>query len=337
MSDRQLATIRKIAALAPIEGADKIELALVDGWQVVVQKDLYKVGDDVIYLEIDSWVPNTLAPFLQRSSKVKTYNGVEGNRLKTIKLKGQLSQGLVLPMNVLDINNSEADLTTALGIQKWEKELSPQLAGVARGNFPSFLIKTDQERVQNFKFTLDDLQKDWEVTEKLDGSSMTAYLKDDRFGVCSRNIDLIETEGNTFWKVARKLQLEEILRDIYKGTGIEMALQGELIGPGIQGNQYNWFDHDFFIFDIFNITDNGNPVGVYLQPLYVREIVKGYKLSHVPVFGIHEVPKDLTDILATADGKSMLSDCAREGLVYKRVDGCASFKVISNEWLLKNE
>lgn len=212
MTERKLASVRKIADIQPIPGADAIDVATIDGWKVVVKKGEFQIGDLAIYFEIDSWIPKDVAPFL---NKGRTYNGVEGERLRTVKLRGQVSQGLLLPVNCIHghatventatgigmIVNEGIDLTEFLNIQKYEKPLPGALVGVARGSFPSFLRKTDQERAQNMTRDLrrwEDEGAMWEVTEKLDGSSMTCYLHEDVFGVCSRNLDLLETEGNAF-------------------------------------------------------------------------------------------------------------------------------------------
>ena len=97
--ERQLATIRRIAEIKPIEGADVICSYRVDGWWVVGKKDEFKVNDLVVYFEIDSWIPHEIAPFLSKGKEPREYNGIKGERLKTIKLKGSLSQGLILPLN----------------------------------------------------------------------------------------------------------------------------------------------------------------------------------------------------------------------------------------------
>ena len=200
---RKLATVRKISDIQPIEGADAIEVATVDGWKVVIKKNEYKIGDPVIYCEIDSWIPHTVAPFLTRPGHPpKEYNGVQGERLRTVKLRGQISQGLILPCakDIFQFHEAEGlDVSDMLNIQKWEAPIAACLSGKVRGNFPSFIPKTDQERVQNLKKEFDGIYKDyiWEVTEKLDGSSMTVYMKDGEFGVCSRNLDLIEDENNS--------------------------------------------------------------------------------------------------------------------------------------------
>ncbi len=332
---RKMATIRVVAGIAPIDGADAIETAVIGGWKVVVKKGEFTVGDRAVYLEIDSWVPTELAPFLSKGKEPREFNGVKGERLRTVKLRGQLSQGLLLNLDTaLPFTNSFQDgddVSEVLNIQKWEKPMNAQLAGMARGNFPSVIPKTDQERVQNLvKEIAASVNLQFEVTEKLEGSSMTCYLIDGVFGVCSRNLDLKETEGNAFWQVARELDIEGKMRDC--GVISDWAIQGELIGPGIQGNIYKLSEPEFRVFDVYNIQ-----AGDYLMPVYRRALIDRMGLKHVPVL---LVDKDLgvgsvDEILQWADGASKIgAGPLREGIVFKQVDGGMTFKAISNAYLL---
>jgi RNA ligase (TIGR02306 family) len=331
---RKLATIRKIEALNPIPNADAIELATVGGWKVVAQKGLYRVGDLAVYFEIDSWMPFKLAPFLSKGKEPRVFEGIQGERLRTIKLRGQLSQGLLMPLEEafkeIDFEDffEDMDVTEVLGIVKWEKPINAQLAGVCKGNFPSLIPKTDQERVQNIKKELLAVHCDlFEVTEKLEGSSMTVYRIDGEFGVCSRNMDLKRDENNSFWKTAIFLDIEN------KMIALEMdnvALQGELIGPGIQGNIYGLTQLEFHVFDIYSIKD-----GEYVTPQHRWDVVGKLGLSHVPVLDDMFVMTDSIDeLLALAEGTSRLANVEREGLVFKHLENGMSFKAISNKYLL---
>jgi RNA ligase (TIGR02306 family) len=330
---RKMATIRAVDGIAPIDGADAIETAVIGGWKVVVKKGEFTVGELAVYLEIDSWVPTELAPFLSKGKEPREFNGVKGERLRTVKLRGQLSQGLLLNLDTalpFTILHDGDDVSEVLNIQKWERPMNAQLAGMARGNFPSVIPKTDQERVQNLvKEIAASVNLQFEVTEKLEGSSMTCYLIDGVFGVCSRNLDLKETADNTFWQVARKEQIEEKMRACGDG---DWAIQGELIGPGIQGNIYKLSEPEFRVFDVYNIQ-----AGDYLMPVYRRALIDRMGLKHVPVL---LVDKDLgvgsvDEILQWADGASKIgAGPLREGIVFKQVDGGMTFKAISNAYLL---
>lgn len=340
MSERKLATIRKIAEVKSIPDADKICAYRVDGWWVVDSVGKYQVDDLVVYLEVDSFVPHELAPFLSKVKEPREYEGVKGERLRSVRLKKQISQGLFLPLQTVfelpsttNCDVEGADVTEALGILKWERPMNAQLAGMARGNFPSLVPKTDQERIQNLTREFADYQLDsWSITEKLDGSSCTFYLDaDDVFHVCSRNLDLKEDEANSFWKVARKFHIEDIMRrNFMKG----IAIQGEMIGEGIQGNQYKVF-LDFYVYDMYNTA-----TGQYILPAQLKAACEKLGLKHVPIIG--EVARiddyTISSILEHAEGKSLLNGSEREGLVFKsNTVHDRSFKAINNKWLLKNE
>jgi len=342
--ERKLASIRKISNLSPIDGADKIEVATIDGWKVVVAKDVgHKVGDLVVYCEVDSFLP--IKPefeFLRKSSYKKMSDGTEGFRLKTIKLRGQVSQGLILPVSIVPIAQFATshelpeglDVTEMLGIVKYEPPIPAELAGKVKGLFPSFLRKTDEERVQNLAKEFGEWgfqsKHQFYVTEKLDGSSSTYYMKDGEFGVCSRNLELLETEGNTFWKVARELDLENKLRNY----GMNISLQGELIGEGIQGNPYKIKGQTVKFFNVFNIdTQERMTLGGFLK------VMDDLDLDFVPFLDMNfMLPRTIDDMLQYAEGKSKLNFGAeREGVVVRSMDMTISFKSISNKFLLNEK
>ncbi len=336
MSDRKMASIRKIAEIKAIPDADKICAYRVDGWWVVDSVGKYQVGELVVYAEPDSWVPNELAPFLTKGTEPREYNGVKGERLRTVKLRGQISQGLLLPLeptckNIESLLFEDLDVSVPLNVQKWERPIPAQLAGQVRGNFPALVPKTDQERIQNLSKQFDKFMEDtWSVTEKLDGSSCTFYLDDeDQFHVCSRNLDLKEDENNSFWKTAKKYDIEGIMRrNSMKG----MAIQGEMIGEGIQGNQYKVV-LDFYVYDMYNTK-----TGEYILPSQLKAACERLGLNHVPILaeGVTLVGSSIQTILSEAEGKSRLNGSEREGIVFKSESvHDRSFKAISNKWLLK--
>jgi RNA ligase (TIGR02306 family) len=340
---RKLATVRKITDIRPIEGADMIELATVGGWNVVVGKDVgHKIGDKVVYCEIDSFLPIREEFEFLRKSSYKKMGDQEGFRLKTIKLRGQVSQGLILPIGVLPITQfatghdlSEGmDVTEMLGIVKYEPPIPAELSGKVKGLFPSFIPKTDEERIQNLTKEYGEWKyqskHQFYVTEKLDGSSATYYIKDGEFGVCSRNLELLETEGNTFWKVARELDLETKMRDF----GLNISIQGELFGSGVNGNIYKLNHHDVRFFNLFDI-DNKE----YHNLSMLEGVCNRFGIKTVPIIDKnYQLPNTVDDLLKEADGKSVINESIdREGLVIRSMDRKISFKAISNKFLLKNE
>ena len=336
--ERKLATVRKIADIQNIEGADMIELAIVDGWKVVVAKNVgHKVGDTVVYCEIDSFLPIKEEFEFLRKSSYKKMGDQEGFHLRTVKLRGQVSQGLILPIHVLPLGEmvqEGQDVTEMLGIIKYEPPISADLAGKVKGLFPSFIHKTDEERIQNlaseyelYKTKNKDGMKFY-VTEKLDGSSATYYLNNNEFGVCSRNLELLETEGNMFWKVARELDIENKLRNV----GYNICIQGELIGESIQGNPYDIKGQTVRFFNAFNIDTQE-----YLKLTEFVTLINGMNLETVPVLDTNfTLPETIEKMLKVADDKSILNlSSDREGIVVRSVDRTISFKAISNKFLLK--
>lgn len=329
--ERKLASIQIVADLQPIPEADMIEVATINSWKLVVKKGEYKVGDLAIYCEIDSLLPIREEFEFLRKSSYKKMGDKEGFRLKTIRLKGQVSQGLLLPVTMLkglihlQLGN---DVTEALGILKYEQPIPAQLVGIMRGNFPKFIPKTDEERIQNLTSVYANFHKNkFYVTEKLDGSSATFYYNNGYFGVCSRNIDLIEDADNSFWKIARQLDIEGILKKLGN-----YALQGELIGEGIQGNPYKLKGQQVRFFNAYDID-----MQCYCSYEKFMDIMEDYSLIHVPVLiEVFELPHTIDELILFSEGKSMLHEhTEREGIVIRSHNRNISFKVISNKFLLK--
>lgn len=344
---RKLASIRRISEIKPIPNADAIEVAVVDGWEVVIKRGEYQPGDLAVYFEIDSWVPHEMAPFLSKGQEPKEYEGIRGNRLRTVKLRGQVSQGLLLPLSILDdIVASQLfeglDVTCPLGIVKYDPPIPACLAGEVEGMFPSFISKTDQERVQNLIHKQDFFKGSWEVTMKLDGSSMTMFVREDEVGVCSRNLWLKDNEandGNTLVQLARQFDYKNLLPQVAEEVGFDFAVQGEVMGPGVQKNREKLSKATFFVFDIFNIS-----ASKYLTPSEREKVMsilqsRAPEVQHVPVLDTVTFDKEMSveEFLKMADVPSLNHKYA-EGIVFKHLDDPdRSFKVISNKFLLKEE
>ncbi len=379
---RKLATLRRVTEVLPIEGADLIELALIDGWQCVVKKGEFKSGFIGVYFEIDSFLDHTRPEFAFLAPRAIKWDGKEGVRIKSMKLKGQLSQGLLLSLGsftdsagtytledhvhdelsteleTFESLNERLDLDLLLKVEKWEKKLSANLAGTARGNFPSFLRKTDQERVQNLPRVFDQYGDQlFQVTQKLDGSSMTAYivnqdsdyasvlniLGDDQpnpvdvIGVCSRNLDLVDTEGNAFWGAFHREAMYGKLVQLMAITARPaLAIQGELIGKGIQENHEKVEgDDEFHLYDIFDIDAQQ-----YMNPFVVAGLAAQVGLRHVPIIfeaiKLNDYAPDRATLLKTVVGPSIRQKIG-EGKVFKLIsdDNDFSFKGISDDYLLK--
>lgn len=333
---RKLASIKKITNIFPIPNADAIECAEVDfGWKVITKKNEFQINDLAIYFEIDSWIPTQIAPFLSRGTP-KFFNGIEGEKLKTVKMRGQISQGLLIPCSQLISENEieeGRDVTSILNIQKWE---SPQIQTNNNKPFPNFIQKTDQERCQNLVKEIfnDYYNEPFEISIKLDGSSMTLYKNNGNIGVCSRNLEVDNT--STFWEIAEKQNLVNAL-DKFEGN---IALQGELIGEKIQGNPEKISGKKFILFDIYNIDKQS----YYYSEERLRVLKQlqelGAVLEHVPILQDNASLTQFTnlqDILDYAEGKSMNPKVNREGIVFKCLSKPFSFKAISNSYLLKQK
>lgn len=334
---RKLASIQRIKSLEPIEGADAIEKATVLGWQLVVKKGEFQVGDWVVYCEIDSLLPDrTEFAFLKP----------RGMRIRTIRLRGQVSQGICFPLNILPAEveiQEDLDLTEVLGITKYEPPIPAFLSGKVKGKFPSFIPKTDETRVQVLQKVLDKYRGvSCYVSEKLDGSSATYYMKDGEFGVCSRNMELYEDEENSFWKVARELDIEGKLRTLQKN----IAIQGELIGEGIQDNKLRLRGQSVRFFNAFDIDRFE-----YLPYPDFMDLMKKLDLPIVPIYETDYIlENDIAAIVQKATVKSLIcKDVWAEGIVIRphqeKIDlllsiesfntGRVSFKAINPEFLLK--
>jgi RNA ligase (TIGR02306 family) len=369
---RKLARIERIDRIEAIENADAIESAVVNGWKSVIRKDEgFKAGDLILFFEIDSYL--SIEPryeFLRKYSykKVVFADGnpeghrTEGFRIKTVKLRGVYSQGLIMPLSAFEkeirenfpTNNDTdisgavldegTDFTDILDIKLFVKPIPREQAGIVKGGLPHSIPTTEQERIQNLPGYFDEYKEmGFEVTEKIDGFSTTVYWYNGEFGVCKRNWELLEDESNVFWKVARKLDLENILKEI----GRNIALQGELAGEGINKNPLQLTGKRYFLFDTWDIDQRR-----YLNADERKEIFDEMKarcdVAHVPVvdknfkvFKEYPVEK-MDDLVKMANGKSLVTKGrSREGLVLKSnelVNGqTVSFKVLDNKYLLKQE
>lgn len=361
---RKLVTIRTIKELNPIPGADMIEVATVDGWKLVVKKGEFKVGDPCVYFEIDSFLPEAdpRYAFIMKSG-VREFEGARGHKLRTVKLRGQISQGLALPLgtaentvfpeiwqylwdhNMDETSPYEADFSELLGIKKWEPQLPAELAGLVKGYFPSWIRKTDQERCQNIvdEIFVENADAKYEITIKLDGTSATFYHRDGEIGACSRNLELKicdDNATNTYVRILMDSGLNTVLPQLGN-----IAVQGEIMGPGIQNNREGLKAAKFFVFDVYLIDEARYMTPAERQALFDLLIDMGVNpnlVAHVPIIAYTAKLYDtlgitnVDQLLKFAEGKSLVNP-VREGLVFKRIDGGFSFKAISNLYLEKEK
>lgn len=414
---RKLVTIRKINDIKPIDGADLIELAIVDGWTVVIKKEEFNIGDYCVFFEIDSFLPanDSRFSFLAKNGTKTDEAGVERIRLRSVKLRKQLSQGLVLPVTlfstelweihgnavvwngelnlspddiieyinstIMVLEDSRYGIEEYLNVTKYERPDDRQNGGANRaktaGNFPIFIPKTDEDRVQNIFGKFSQTMKDvpFRKSLKLDGSSETiAFVSNPDFFiekiddvvqewneetqtlevkevipypftweegqgiVCSRNLALKYDVSTAFWKAVLKDDIIERLRHYCNEHNRQFALQGECMGPGIQGNRENLEEHTFFCFRIWDIDSQ-----CFLDDSEFIEVTNILGVNVVPqgdIVYFFNVYNNIAEALASADHISMIHPIA-EGDVYKSIikvnDETIHFKVINNKYLLKCE
>ncbi len=373
--DRKLVSVQRITSLSPIEGADKIQKATILGWEcVVANKDNFKVGDMIVYCEVDSILPDRPEFEFLRDRKF---------RIKTIRLKGQVSQGIVFPLSVLPqaafniLKYREGqDVTDILGVRKYdpqaelEKKETDRLASIDKNRmdrflkrykwyrnlilkptkkpFPAFISKTDEDRVQ----LIPDACEKWkgvpfEVTEKIDGQSATYFCipnprkglfqKKWIFGVCSRNFQLLKEDNSSYWTIAKRLDLKNRMIKCCGVTKSGIILQGEIIGSKIQGNKYNRNGYEFYLFNAIYYSKGKNQVCPQPQQTYLASEMG---LSTVPWLKTdYMLPYTIAECVNFAKGNSMLcsNPVLREGIVVRNYAKGISFKVINPDFLLKNE
>jgi RNA ligase (TIGR02306 family) len=349
--ERKLASVQRVLAVLPIENADAIELIRINGWQCVTKKGEFRVGDLGVYLEIDSIPPDTKTFRFLWTPKPKTDEA--GNllpipepverpgkfRIRTLRLRGALSQGLFLPLSTFPelAGASEGDdVTTRLGVGKYEP---PPPAGMGdwRAAFPAFIPKTDEIRIQSVPAVLEELQgKPYAITLKYDGTSATYCIdpRDGSFHACGRN-QSIRDGANLYWQMARKHDLETVLRN-----HPQYALQGEIVGPGVQKNRLGLKEASLFVFNVYDIAG-----ARYLSHGEARAFLAQ---AEIPVVETLETGEAFAytqdDLLALAEGKYPGTSNEREGIVIRplteqhspALGSRLSFKAISNRFLLKD-
>jgi len=331
---RALASIVNVSELLPIAGADRIEVARVLGWSCVVKKGEFRVGDRAVYFEIDAVPPDAPAfQWLWRTKDRPDGARPASFRIRTLRLRGTLSQGLLVPPSTLGVDDAAvgADLTERLGVTKWEPP-TPSGMGDFRAAFPSRVPKTDEHRVQAVPAVLDELRgKPFVATVKMDGTSSTFTYVDGDFHACGRNHSVAEGE-NLYWYVARKHRLADVLR------GTTFAIQGEVVGPGIQKNPAGLTDKTLYVFGLYDWER-----GPHVDDTALRDFCARHGLTPVPVaFSGTSFDESLESLLQKAEGTYAGTTNQREGVVIRAnhvqhsvtLGGRLSFKAISNRYLL---
>ena len=384
---RELAYIVKIDNIIPIDGADRVEQAVVGGWHIMVRKGQFKIGDKAVYFEIDSKVPER-EPYMflaDKHFKIKTQKYFKGTVISQGLLmafedfgwaEDKYEVGTFLTKELEVIYSVEEDNKRKSNITKYDKmyqrhlklfkkhkilreifqyKLGKKILFIFLGkkrdtrNWPAWVVKTDEERVQNMPFLFPgDPNKKWVVTEKIDGTSTTFTMKGrkkkEEFYICSRNVNFDKPEKaencfyetNVYIEMAEKYNMESVLRNILENhPEFEfVTIQGETYGANIQKRDYGLTGHDFMAFNLIFGYKDGRVER--LNPIDMTSIlVNTYNIPCVPVLDTIILPETMDEMIAYANGKSLVDGGMREGVVLRTLDGVESFKAVSNDFLIK--
>ena len=359
---RKLASIQQISAINPIEGKDRIEMATILGYNVIVKKGEFAVGDLCVFCEIDSVLPEKPEFEFLRPKKF---------RIKTMKLGSAYSQGICFGLDILPPKKRgesyvlDEDVTSVIGVTQYEPTMDKEpdelvakqtkkypkwlmrfawfrkLVGIGKpkkSGFPSFIKRTDECRLQGNPAKLQD-KREWIASEKVDGQSGSwallrhkrhwPFSDDFEYIVCSRNLRLKVKDNSSYWKVSDKYNIEAALRNMI-GNREWIAIQGECVGPKIQGNKYKLTDYDMYVFNLIYPTGRRDS-------LKAKSIIENKGMNFVPIVNEHYVlPDTMEQALADATGPSALNpDTLREGFVIRSKDGQESWKIVSPAFLEK--
>lgn len=345
---RKLASVQRVYAVEPIEGADRIELARVLGWQCVVNNGSFKPMDLGVYFEIDSFLPiREEFEFLRKSCYKNTDIMGEGFRLRTQKFRGQISQGLLLPLDTFpelpDGLTVGQDVSNLLGVRKWEIEERATTGGNVIGGLPYDVPHTDETRVQAEPGLIDAFAGlEYYISTKMDGSSHSISIDEDGFHVTGHNYEYKNDDSSAFYRLVNERGYRDVLERFAKISGDNtVTVQGEFCAPGIQQNRLRLTKPEWYV---FTIRENGQRVGLERM----KNICRACGFNMVP---IEEIGTDLPSkyptveaLLERADGEYP-NGGKKEGIVVRTTEpvyndtigGPLSMKIVSNKYLLKQE
>ena len=345
---RKLASVQRIWKIEPIEGADRIELAHVLGWQCVVNKGQFQPMDLAVYFEVDSFLPIREEFEFMRASSYKNSEILgEGFRLRTMKFRGQISQGLLLPISTFPVISEDVELGTdvseLLGVRKWEIEERISTGGTMIGTLPYDILHTDETRVQAEPELIRAFAGlEYYISTKMDGSSHSVGIDENGFHVTGHNYEYKDDGNSPFYEMVKAMSLREKMETFTAENGLkEFTVQGELCAPGIQKNRLRLTKPAWYV---FTVRENGKRVGLKRM----QDVCRALQLETVP---IEEVGMDLPSryptveaLLERADG-NYPNGGKKEGIVIRPtepvycelISAALSMKVVSNKYLLKYE
>ena len=344
---RKLASIQRIWKIEPIEGADRLEKAYVEGWICVVNKGQFKPMDLAVYFEIDSFLPiEDRYEFLRASSYKNTNIMGEGFRLRTMKFRGQISQGLLLPLSTFsEIKDPKLgdDVTELLHVKKWEIEERATTGGTIMGNLPYNVPHTDEIRVQNFPEFVEAFKDiPYYITTKMDGSSHSLSIDENGFHVCGHNYEYKDDGASSFYEFIKKKNYRAAMEEYAKAKDLKtLTVQGEFCAPGIQSNRLKLSNPQWFV---FTIMEDG-------ERIPMDKLMFAAACMNMDLVPIEEVGVDLPSVYPTVEAILERADGQypnggpKEGIVIRAqnlvynetIGGPLSMKAVSNKYLLKNE
>lgn len=346
---RKLASIQYIWKIEPIQDADRIELAHVLGWQCVINKGSFRDGDLGVYFEIDSFLP--IRPefeFLRSGSYKKTDIMGEGFLLRTKKFRGQISQGLLLPLTEFRELADECwepgdDVTDLLGVRKYEIEERATTGGNVIGVLPYDVPHTDETRIQADPALLEEFgTQEYYISTKMDGSSHSVSIDENGFHVTGHNYEYKDDDSSSFYRWVNHSGIRKKLAEFMKTSPLihTLTIQGEFCAPGIQKNRLRLQKPEWYV---FTVRINGERVSLH----GMIDCCNQLGLAHVP---IEEIGTNLQGKYPTVDALLERADGEypnggkKEGIVVrtvvpvysKKIGDYLSFKVVNNKYLLKN-
>ena len=382
--ERALAYPVIVDEVKPIPNYDRVEHVRVGGWWMVCHKGDFHVGDKALYIETDSLVPSDDERFAflePKKYKVKTIKlckvysqgllmplnlfpelrdkDVHEDVTKLLGIKYYVAEDNVrkAKSNPNAKYNNMCARNKNLAKKKWWKWLMKRawgrkllfvFFGRKKDNpkgFPTWIKKTDEDRIENCLWMLDD-KNPYVVTEKIDGTSTTVFLdttgRKPDFGVCSRNVRQVDMDeenyhskdagGNVYWEMVVKYHMEDALKKIANERDTKrVVIQGETYGEAVQANPYKISERRFAAFNL--ILD-----GVRLGSIEAKNILAEYEIPFVPIIDDNYILPDKDDFeefKKSADGKSVINKkVLREGFVYRSQDGQRSFKNVSRKFLM---
>jgi len=313
-----LATIQTVKNVRHHPGADALDLVQVLGWQVVTKRDQFKENDLCVYIAIDTIVPE--APDFE-------FLRDKHFRIRPIRLRKEDSAGIVFPLSILSNFGYDMrgpimeglDVTDVIGVKKYEKPIPAELIGLAFGGLPGFLIMTDEDNLRSYPDAIPELYgRPYYITRKDDGCSGTFFVRGGEFGVCSRKVHLKESDTNGYWRMAKKYDIANALQKAFPDVAI--ALQGEVVGPGIQQNKLGLKELELHVFNLFDIVNR-----LYLDYDKVVSFTKEYNIPMVPLvneasaFGL-----TLDELVKLANEQKYSTGGPAEGIVVRPKEGFRS-------------